>query len=177
MSPHALGDGRAGLVAARRDGEAEDHGGQGRVELRREGQAREAGAVGAFAGAQLGVVGGVADHGGRGDQVDPERDADDEEADRDDEHRPVAEEEEDPVGEGGADVGRDERLAPAPAAHERRGEEQAQDHPADHGRAEGGEVGDVAEDDDGEFEAFGKTWAFVPYDLWVAEEGEVTARG
>ncbi|WP_339443920.1 phage tail protein [Pseudomonas hunanensis] len=35
----------------------------------------------------------------------------------------------------------------------------------------------LAEDDDGEFEAFGKTWAFVPYDLWVAEEGEVTARG
>lgn len=35
----------------------------------------------------------------------------------------------------------------------------------------------LAEDDDGEFEAFGKTWALVPYDLWVAEEGEVTARG
>ncbi|WP_409312712.1 phage tail protein [Pseudomonas putida] len=35
----------------------------------------------------------------------------------------------------------------------------------------------LAEDDNGEFEAFGKTWAFVPYDLWVAEEGEVTARG
>lgn len=35
----------------------------------------------------------------------------------------------------------------------------------------------LAEDDDGEFEAFGKTWAFVPYDLWVAEEGEVSARG
>ncbi|MNP73533.1 hypothetical protein D3C76_1702580 [compost metagenome] len=35
----------------------------------------------------------------------------------------------------------------------------------------------LAEDDNGEFEAFGKTWAFVPYDLWVAEEGEVTAHG
>ncbi|TCP73565.1 tail completion protein R (GpR) [Pseudomonas putida] len=35
----------------------------------------------------------------------------------------------------------------------------------------------LAEDDDGEFDAFGKTWALVPYDLWVAEEGEVTARG
>lgn len=35
----------------------------------------------------------------------------------------------------------------------------------------------LAEDDNGEFEAFGKTWAFVPYDLWVAEEGKVTARG
>ncbi len=35
----------------------------------------------------------------------------------------------------------------------------------------------LAEDDDGEFQAFGKTWAFVPYDLWIAEEGEVVARG
>lgn len=35
----------------------------------------------------------------------------------------------------------------------------------------------LAEDDDGEFHAFGKTWAFVPYDLWVAEEGEAVARG
>ncbi|AYN13912.1 phage tail protein [Pseudomonas monteilii] len=35
----------------------------------------------------------------------------------------------------------------------------------------------LAEDDDGEFQAFGKTWAFVPYDLWVAEEGEAVARG
>lgn len=35
----------------------------------------------------------------------------------------------------------------------------------------------LAEDADGEFEAFGKTWAFVPYDLWIAEHGEVTARG
>ncbi|MFK0311890.1 phage tail protein [Pseudomonas sp. NPDC090233] len=35
----------------------------------------------------------------------------------------------------------------------------------------------LAEDDDGEFQAFGKTWAFVPYDLWIAEEGEAVARG
>lgn len=35
----------------------------------------------------------------------------------------------------------------------------------------------LAEDDDGEFQAFGKTWAFVPYDLWVAEEGDAVARG
>ncbi|MCE0874095.1 phage tail protein [Pseudomonas monteilii] len=34
----------------------------------------------------------------------------------------------------------------------------------------------LAEDDDGEFQAFGKTWAFVPYDLWIAEEGEAVAR-
>ena len=34
----------------------------------------------------------------------------------------------------------------------------------------------LAEDDDGEFLAFGKTWAFVPYDLWIAEEGEAVAR-
>lgn len=32
----------------------------------------------------------------------------------------------------------------------------------------------LAEDADGEIEAFGKTWAFVPFDLWVAERGEVT---
>lgn len=31
----------------------------------------------------------------------------------------------------------------------------------------------LAEDPTGEFEAFGKTWAFVPFDLWVAEHGEV----
>ncbi len=35
----------------------------------------------------------------------------------------------------------------------------------------------LAEDDDGEFQAFGKTWAFVPYDLWIAEEGDAVARG
>lgn len=35
----------------------------------------------------------------------------------------------------------------------------------------------LTEDDDGEFQAFGKTWSFVAYDLWVAEEGEVVARG
>lgn len=31
----------------------------------------------------------------------------------------------------------------------------------------------LAEDPTGEIEAFGKTWAFVPFDLWVAENGEV----
>ena len=35
----------------------------------------------------------------------------------------------------------------------------------------------LAEDPDGDIEAFGKTWAFVPFDLWVAEHGEVAARG
>lgn len=32
----------------------------------------------------------------------------------------------------------------------------------------------LAEADDGEIEAFGKLWAFVPYDLWVAEQGAVS---
>ncbi|PTT69349.1 phage tail protein, partial [Pseudomonas sp. HMWF007] len=31
----------------------------------------------------------------------------------------------------------------------------------------------LAEDAAGEIGAFGKTWAFVPFDLWVAENGEV----
>ncbi|WP_338522421.1 phage tail protein [Pseudomonas batumici] len=31
----------------------------------------------------------------------------------------------------------------------------------------------LAESDDGEIEAFGKRWAFVPYDLWIAEHGSV----
>jgi len=31
----------------------------------------------------------------------------------------------------------------------------------------------LAEDAEGEIEAFGKRWAFVPFDLWVAESGEV----
>lgn len=31
----------------------------------------------------------------------------------------------------------------------------------------------LAEDEAGEIEAFGKRWAFVPFDLWVAEQGEV----
>ncbi|WP_407728902.1 phage tail protein [Pseudomonas helleri] len=35
----------------------------------------------------------------------------------------------------------------------------------------------LAEDPNGEIEAFDKTWAFVPFDLWVAEHGEVAARG
>ena len=35
----------------------------------------------------------------------------------------------------------------------------------------------LAEDLEGEIEAYGKTWSFVPFDLWVAEEGEVINRG
>ena len=35
----------------------------------------------------------------------------------------------------------------------------------------------LAEDPAGEIEAFGKSWAFVPFDLWVAEHGEVGSRG
>ena len=35
----------------------------------------------------------------------------------------------------------------------------------------------LAEDPAGEIEAFGKCWAFVPFDLWVAEEGEVGSNG
>jgi hypothetical protein len=35
----------------------------------------------------------------------------------------------------------------------------------------------LAEDPDGEIEAFGQTWAFVPFELWVAEDGEVTSDG
>lgn len=31
----------------------------------------------------------------------------------------------------------------------------------------------LAEDPTGEIEAFGKTWAFIPFDLWTAEQGEV----
>ncbi|HHX6865369.1 TPA: phage tail protein [Pseudomonas aeruginosa] len=31
----------------------------------------------------------------------------------------------------------------------------------------------LAEDPTGEIEAFGQRWAFVPFDLWVAEHGEV----
>lgn len=33
----------------------------------------------------------------------------------------------------------------------------------------------LAEAEDGEIEAFGKRWAFVPFDLWVAEQGEVAS--
>lgn len=33
----------------------------------------------------------------------------------------------------------------------------------------------LAEDADGEIEAFGQRWAFVPFDLWVAEHGEVAS--
>jgi len=31
----------------------------------------------------------------------------------------------------------------------------------------------LAEDPAGEISAFGTTWAFVPFDLWIAEHGEV----
>ncbi len=33
----------------------------------------------------------------------------------------------------------------------------------------------LAEADDGEIEAFDKRWAFVPFDLWIAEHGEVAS--
>lgn len=35
----------------------------------------------------------------------------------------------------------------------------------------------LAEDPDGEIIAYGKTWSFVPFDLWVAERGEVIGHG
>ncbi|UFI44870.1 phage tail protein [Pseudomonas savastanoi] len=35
----------------------------------------------------------------------------------------------------------------------------------------------LAEDSAGEIEALGSTWSFVPFDLWVAENGEVTGNG
>lgn len=35
----------------------------------------------------------------------------------------------------------------------------------------------LAEDPAGEIQAFGKTWAFVPFDLWIAERGEVANDG
>lgn len=35
----------------------------------------------------------------------------------------------------------------------------------------------LAEDPQGEIEAFDKTWSFVPFDLWIAEHGEVSSRG
>lgn len=35
----------------------------------------------------------------------------------------------------------------------------------------------LSEDPAGEFEAFGKTWSFEPFDLWVAESGEVVSDG
>jgi hypothetical protein len=35
----------------------------------------------------------------------------------------------------------------------------------------------LAEDPAGEIIAFGKAWSFVPFDLWVAERGEVTGDG
>ena len=35
----------------------------------------------------------------------------------------------------------------------------------------------LAEDPAGEIVAFDKTWAFVPFDLWIAEHGEVASNG
>jgi len=35
----------------------------------------------------------------------------------------------------------------------------------------------LAEDPAGEIEAFGNTWSFVPFDLWIAEHGEVASNG
>ncbi|WP_395593287.1 phage tail protein [Pseudomonas sp. B26140] len=35
----------------------------------------------------------------------------------------------------------------------------------------------LAEDPDGEIVAFGDTWSFIPFELWVAEKGEVTGDG
>jgi hypothetical protein len=35
----------------------------------------------------------------------------------------------------------------------------------------------LAEDPEGEITAFGTTWSFIPFDLWVAERGEVTGDG
>ena len=35
----------------------------------------------------------------------------------------------------------------------------------------------LAEDPAGEIIAFGKTWSFIPFDLWVAERGEVIGNG
>ena len=35
----------------------------------------------------------------------------------------------------------------------------------------------LAEDPAGEIEAHGKTWAFVPFDLWIAEHVEVGSNG
>lgn len=35
----------------------------------------------------------------------------------------------------------------------------------------------LAEDPDGEIIAYGKTWSFIPFDLWVAERGEVIGHG
>lgn len=35
----------------------------------------------------------------------------------------------------------------------------------------------LAEDPAGEIEAFGQTWSFIPFDLWIAEHGEVSSDG
>ena len=35
----------------------------------------------------------------------------------------------------------------------------------------------LAEDPAGEIEAFDTTWSFIPFDLWVAEQGEVATHG
>jgi len=35
----------------------------------------------------------------------------------------------------------------------------------------------LAEDSEGEIQAHGNTWSFIPFDLWTAEHGEVSSRG
>jgi hypothetical protein len=35
----------------------------------------------------------------------------------------------------------------------------------------------LAEDPEGEIKAYGKSWSFIPFDLWIAESGEVTGHG
>lgn len=35
----------------------------------------------------------------------------------------------------------------------------------------------LVEDPDGEIKVLGRTWSLAPYELWVAEDGEVTADG
>lgn len=35
----------------------------------------------------------------------------------------------------------------------------------------------LAEDPEGEIQAHGKIWSFIPFDLWTAEHGEVSSRG
>ncbi|MCG8295777.1 phage tail protein [Pseudomonas entomophila] len=35
----------------------------------------------------------------------------------------------------------------------------------------------LTEDAAGEIEVFGKTWSFQPYDLWVAEQGDIALQG
>lgn len=35
----------------------------------------------------------------------------------------------------------------------------------------------LVEDPEGEIQAHGRTWSFIPFDLWTAEHGEVSSRG